>query len=68
MKRKLETRSVKDEVLDAIQRMPDDCTLEDIQYHLYVAEKLRRRIAQADAGEAVPHAEAQRRLEKWIIK
>jgi hypothetical protein len=53
---------------EVLERLPDDCSLEDVQYHLYVAEKLRRRIAQADAGQAVPQAEAEKRLDKWLIK
>jgi hypothetical protein len=39
-----------------------------VQYHLYVADKIRRRIEQAEAGHAVPHAEAEQRREKWCIK
>ena len=52
-------------VLDSL---PDDCTIEDVQYHLYVAEKIRRRVEQADAGQAVPHSEAEKQLEQWLIK
>ncbi|RJP33994.1 MAG: hypothetical protein C4547_11465 [Phycisphaerales bacterium] len=56
----------KTQVREVLDRLPDDCSLEDVQYHLYVADKLRRRIAQADAGQAVPHAEAEKRLEEWL--
>ncbi len=56
----------KTQVREVLDRLPDDCSLEDVQYHLYVADKLRRRIAQADAGQAVPHAEAEKRLEKRL--
>ncbi|MFN0137366.1 MAG: hypothetical protein ACKVS9_14780 [Phycisphaerae bacterium] len=58
----------KSQVRDVLDRLPDDCSIEDIQYHLYVAEKLRRRIEQADAGHAVPHTEAEKRLDKWLMK
>lgn len=57
----------KSQVRDVLDRLPDDCSSEDVQYHLYVAEKLRRRIAQADAGQAVPHSEAEKRLENWLV-
>lgn len=60
--------NAKAQVRQVLDRLPDDCSLEDVQYHLYVAEKLRRRIAQADAGQAVPHSEAEKRLDKWLIK
>ena len=32
-------KAVKEEVRSLLKRLPDDCTLEDIQYHLYVIEK-----------------------------
>ncbi len=60
--------NVKAQVREVLDRLPDDCSLEDVQYHLYVIEKLRRRIAQADSGQTVPHAEAEKRLEKWLIE
>jgi predicted transcriptional regulator len=63
-----ESFNTKSHVRDVLDRLPDDCTIEDVQYHLYVADKLRRRIEQADAGQAVPHTEAEKRLEKWLIK
>ncbi|MCA9428435.1 MAG: hypothetical protein KC994_25370 [Candidatus Omnitrophica bacterium] len=34
--------TVKDEVREILDRLPEDCSLEDIQYHLYVAEKIQR--------------------------
>lgn len=60
--------SPKSQAQVVLDRLPDDCTIEDVQYHLYVMEKIRRRIEQADAGQAVPHSEAEKRLEKWLIK
>ena len=65
MNTNLDAKSQTRELLD---RLPDNCTIEDVQYHLYVAEKIRRRLEQSDAGLAVPHAEAEKRLEKWLIK
>ncbi len=58
----------KSQVRDVLDRLPDNCSIEDVQYHLYVVEKIRRRIEQADAGQAIPHTEAEKRLEKWLIK
>jgi predicted transcriptional regulator len=60
--------NAKTQVRQVLDRLPDDCSLEDVQYHLYVAEKLRQRLAQADAGQAVPQSEAEKRLDKWLIK
>ena len=34
---------VKQDILRLLQSLPDDCTLEEIQYHLYVRQKIERR-------------------------
>jgi predicted transcriptional regulator len=58
----LKTTSVKEEVIQMIQRLPADCTLEQIQYHLYVREQVERGIADIEAGRVVAHEEAERRI------
>ncbi len=57
---------VKDEVGALLRRLPDDCTLEDVQYHLYVLEKVRKGIDRAEGEGAVSHEEARQRLERWL--
>ena len=34
--------TAKQEVQLLLKKLPDDCTIEDIQYHLYVIEKIQR--------------------------
>jgi hypothetical protein len=34
--------TVKEEVKTLLEKLPDDCTIEDIQYHLYVLEKIQK--------------------------
>lgn len=46
----------------------DDCSLEDIQYHLYVLEKVRRGLHVADTRGTVPQAEAEARLHRWLTQ
>jgi len=57
--------SIKDEVAHLLERLPEDSTLEDIQYHLYVLEKIHRGLEQVERGEVIPHEEAVARLKKW---
>ena len=53
---------------ELLERLPDDCTLEDIQYHLYVLQAVERGLADADAGDITPHEEVERELmAKWIL-
>lgn len=58
--------TVKDEVVRLVQSLPDDCTIEDIQYHLYVRQKVERGLAAAEAGQTVSQDEAERRVEGWL--
>jgi len=41
--------TAKEEVQALLNSLPDDCSLEDIQYHLYVIEKVNSGLAAADS-------------------
>lgn len=60
--------TTKDEIQALLQKLPGDCTLEDVQYHLYVIGKIRRGIERAETEGAVPQEEVERRLGKWTSK
>ncbi len=36
--------TAKDEVKSLLEKLPDECTLDDVQYHLYVVEKIFRKV------------------------
>jgi hypothetical protein len=46
--------------------LPDDATLEDIQHHLYVLEKIRRGRENIEAGRGRTTEQAQERLRRWL--
>lgn len=49
-----------------LDRLPDDCSLDDILYHLYVAQKVAHGLADSASGNTVPHAVAMQELRrKW---
>ena len=58
--------AVKQEAQQMIQNLPDNCTYEDIQYHLYVVEKIKNGIDRAQKGEISSHEEAKKRMGKWL--
>jgi len=60
--------TAKDEVRLLLNELPDDCSIEDIQYHLYVIEKVRHGLAIADEQGAITQEEAEQRLKKWLIE
>lgn len=54
--------TAKQKVLEAVQQLPPDATVEDAMERLYFLAKVERGLAQADAGKTVPHAQAKARL------
>ena len=61
-------QTVKQEVQGMLQNLPDSSTLEDIQYHLYVLEKVRHGESRLEAEGGVSQTDAEKRLSQWIIK
>ena len=57
---------VKDEIGALLQKLPDDCTMEDVQYHLYVIEKVRRGIQRADGEGELSQPQVEQRLKPWL--
>jgi len=60
--------TAKDEVRVLLDKLPDDCSLEDVQYHLYVVEKIHRGIERAETEGVLSQADAERKLNKWTSK
>ena len=60
--------SAKNEVESLLRQLPDDCTFEDIQYHLYVLEKIQRGLEAADTQGTLTQEEVEQRLSKWITR
>jgi len=56
----------KQEVEKLLRHLPDNSTLEDIQYHLYVLEKIKRGRADVEDGRVYTHTEAKQRLRRWL--
>lgn len=57
---------VKEAVYKLLDTLPDNTTIEDIQYHLYVLQKIQTGQDAVDAGEIIPHEEVMRELAKWL--
>ena len=36
--------TAKSEIRSLLEKLPDDCSIEDVQYHLYVVEKIQNGI------------------------
>lgn len=60
--------TAKDEVRSLLSKLPEDCSLEDIQYHLYVIEKVQHGLKVAEEQGTFSQDEAETDLKKWIAQ
>ena len=60
--------SAKEQVQQILEKLPENASLEDIQYHIYVRQKIEQGLEDVDAGRVLAHEEVQRRLAKWLTK
>lgn len=58
--------AAKQKVNELLTGLPDDCTLEDIQYHLLVLEKIERGLKDLEDGRTGSQEEVEERLAKWL--
>ncbi|MBI5142260.1 MAG: hypothetical protein HZA20_08740 [Nitrospirae bacterium] len=50
-----------------LNTLPDSSSFEDIQYHLYVLEKVQRGLERAETEGVVSHENAKARLDTWLV-
>ena len=64
------TSNLKEEIIDFIRKLPEDATIDDIMYHLYVKKKILAGLKDIEQGKVVPHEKvmenAKARLEQWL--
>ena len=59
---------VKEKVIELIKNLPDKVTFEDIQYHLYVLEKISNAEKDIEKGKLLTMEEVKKRIDRWLIK
>lgn len=58
--------TTKEKVIQAVQDLPDNASVEDAMERLLVLAKIERGLQQADAGETISHAQVKERMAKWL--
>ncbi len=51
-----------------LENLPDEASLEDIQYHICVRQKIEQGLEDIEGGRVISYEEVQRRLTKWRAK
>ncbi|MDA2924679.1 hypothetical protein MYX65_08505 [Acidobacteria bacterium AH-259-L09] len=58
----------KETVRALLDRLPDECSLDDVLYHLYVIQAVERGLDDVAEGRVIPHdAVADQLRRKWQI-
>ena len=56
----------KQQMLKAIEELPDDAGIEEALDRLYLLYKIERELRQADRGELLTQEEVRERMAKWL--
>jgi predicted transcriptional regulator len=57
----------KETVRALLDRLPDDCSVEDVLYHLYVLQAIERGQTDVTAGRIIPQEEVENAMRrKWL--
>ena len=60
--------TVKEEVTTLLGNLPNNCTYEDLQYHLYILEKIHKGLEEGQKEQTVSQKEIEARYEQWLGK
>ncbi|MGH7406413.1 MAG: hypothetical protein ACREKF_00160 [Candidatus Methylomirabilales bacterium] len=58
--------TAKEEIRKMLDKLSDDASFEDIQYHIYVRQKIERGLKDVEEGRLLDQAEVERRMSKWL--
>ena len=60
--------TTKERVQEVLDRLPDDCSLDEVLYNLYVLQTVDRGLADAEAGRTISHEQVADGLRrKWVL-
>ncbi len=60
--------TAKQDVESLLNRLPDNVSVEDIQYHLYVLDKVRRGLEDARVNGTVSQEKIESHFSKWLTE
>jgi hypothetical protein len=60
--------TAKEQVESLLQKLPENCSLEDIQYHLYVLDKVHHGLEDARQHGTLSQEDVEKRLSQWLTE
>lgn len=61
------SRPVKEEITSLLDRLPANATIEDVQYHLYVIDKVHKGLESIERDGGLTHEQVEKKLGKWLV-
>jgi hypothetical protein len=58
--------AAKEEVMRLLELLPEDASLEDIQYYIYVRQKIDHGLEDVEAGRTLSEEGFDQRMAKWF--
>ena len=58
--------SIKEIAIQTIEKLPNGAVYDDILYALYINAKFENGAKEIRDGKGITHAEAKKRLQKWV--
>lgn len=58
--------TVKEEILELMEQLPEDATIEDAIERLIILYKIQQGLEQLDKGEGIHQEEARKRIRQWL--
>ena len=60
--------TAKEVILDVLNKLPDDATMDDILYNLYIHDKVERGLEAVREGRTITQEEMEKEMEQWIVR
>jgi hypothetical protein len=57
---------IKEEIIELINRLPDEADYDDIMAEIYFKQKVDKSLQQIEEGKVLDHEEAKKIISKWI--
>lgn len=59
---------VKERVIEMIQSLPEEVTIDDIMAKLFFRLRIDAGLKELDEGKGIPHEEIEKRMSKWLTR
>jgi predicted transcriptional regulator len=58
--------TAKEKARGAIDALPDDCSIDDILYNVYVVAKVERGLKDIEEGRTLSHDQVMKEMREWL--